>query len=59
MPPALLNLAFTVRPSPEEVAAELPNLPSATNVLPRICALVQEENVSLQELSGLLRLDPG
>jgi len=59
MPPAVLNLDLSVRPSPEEVAAELPNLPSSPNVLPRLCALVQEEDVSLQELSSLLRLDPG
>ena len=59
MSPAVLNLDLTVRPSPEEVAAELPNLPSAPNVLPRLCGLMQEEEVSLQELSSLLRLDPG
>jgi len=59
MPPAVLNLDSSVRPSPEEVAAELPNLPSSPNVLQRLCGRVQEENVALQELSGLLRLDPG
>jgi len=59
MPPAVLNLDLSVRPSPEEVAAELPYLPSAPNVLPRLCGLVQEDDVSLQELSDLLRLDPG
>jgi len=59
MPPAVLNLDFSVRPSPEEVAAELPNLPSSPNVLPRLCGLMQEEEVSLQELGSLLRLDPG
>jgi len=59
MLPAILNLDLSVRPSPEEVAAELPHLPSSPNVLPRLSALVQQENVSLQELSSLLRLDPG
>ena len=59
MPPAVLNLDSSVRPTPEEVAAELPFLPSSPNVLPRLCGLLQEEDVSLQELSGLLRLDPG
>jgi len=59
MPPAVLNLESSVRPSPEEVAAELPYLPSAPNVLPRLCAHLQEEKLSLHELGGLLRLDPG
>jgi HD-like signal output (HDOD) protein len=59
MPPAVLNLDFTVRPTPEEVAAELPDLPSSPNVLPRLSGLLHEEDVSLQELGGLLRLDPG
>jgi len=59
MPPALLNLDFTVRPTAEEVASGLPNLPSAPNVLPCLGGLVQEDKVSLQELGDLLRLDPG
>jgi HD-like signal output (HDOD) protein len=59
MPPAVLNLDLSVRPTPDEVAAELPNLPSAPNVLPCICGVLQEEKMSLQELGNLLRLDAG
>lgn len=59
MPPAVLNFELSVRPSPEEVAAVISHLPSAPNVLPRLCRLLHEEDVSLQELSGFLRLDPG
>ena len=59
MPPAVLNCELSVRPSPEEVAAVISHLPSAPNVLPRLCSLLHEENISLQELSGMLRLDPG
>jgi HD-like signal output (HDOD) protein len=59
MPPAVLNFELSVRPSPEEVAAVISHLPSAPNVLPRLCSLLHEENISLQELSGILRLDPG
>jgi len=59
MPPAVLNLDLSVRPTPDEVAAGLPNLPSAPNVLPCLCGFLQEEKMSLQELGNLLRLDPG
>jgi len=48
-----------MRPTPDEVAAELPNLPSAPNVLPCICGVLQEAKMSLQELGNLLRLDAG
>jgi HD-like signal output (HDOD) protein len=59
MPPALLNFELSVRPSPEEVAAVVLHLPSAPNVLPRLCRLLHKADLSLQELSGVLRLDPG
>ena len=59
MPPALLNFELSVRPSPEEVAAVISHLPSAPNVLPRLSSLLHEEDLSLQELSDVLRLDPG
>jgi len=59
MPPAVLNLDLSVRPTPDEVAAGLLNLPSAPNVLPCLCGRLQEEKMSLQELGSLLRLDPG
>jgi HD-like signal output (HDOD) protein len=46
-------------PSAEEVASVFDALPSAPNVLPRICGLLHEEHVSLQQLGTMLRLDPG
>jgi HD-like signal output (HDOD) protein len=55
----MLNVEFTVRPLPEEVASGLPYLPSAPNVLQRLCGTVYEKDASLQELGCLLRLDPG
>lgn len=59
MPPASLSLDLPVRPSSEEIAGMLSHLPSAPNVLPRLSELMHEENLSLQEVSRLLRLDPG
>lgn len=59
MPPASLSLELPVQPSPEEIAGMLAYLPSAPNVLPRLSELMHEENLSLQEVSRLLRLDPG
>lgn len=59
MPTAVLNHDLSLHPSPEEVAAEMPNLPSSPNVLPRLCGLLQEPEVALEELAALIRLDPG
>lgn len=59
MPPALPSVDIPVRPSPEEIAALLPDLPASPNVLPRLCSLAHNQNVPLQELHAVLRLDPG
>ncbi|MFT3867289.1 MAG: HDOD domain-containing protein [Nibricoccus sp.] len=59
MPPASFSLDLPTRPSPEEIAGMLSHLPSAPNVLPRLSELMHEENLSLQDVSRLLRLDPG
>ncbi len=59
MPPVVLNHDLSLHTSPEEVAAEMPNLPSSPNVMPCLCGLLQEHEVSLEEVTALLRLDPG
>ncbi len=59
MPPAVLNHDFLIRPAPEEVAAVMVNLPASPNVLPCLSGLLQESEVGLEELTALLRLDPG
>ncbi len=59
MSPIGFNFELAVHPSPEEIAGVLGYLPSSPNVLPRLCGLLHEKDVSLQELRNLLRLDPG
>ncbi|MFT3782736.1 MAG: HDOD domain-containing protein [Nibricoccus sp.] len=59
MPPASLSLDVPVRPSPGEIAGMLDQLPGSPTVLPSLSTVAHEEDVTLQELGRLLRLDPG
>lgn len=53
------NLPLEKRLTVEEVAAGLNSLPSAPRVLPQLYTLLRSGDPTLQQVSSLLRLDPG
>lgn len=54
-----LILDVPVRPSVDEIAASLAQLPASPAILPRLNSVVHDEDFSFHDLIDLLRLDPG